>query len=111
MGKLTTTSDDLARWVLAGTFSDTGRSAAIALYGRFNITLSGVGTVYLERSFDGGTNWYPVARDVSARRVDGGRHRRLARGGRMRRRRALPRQLHRLQLDHHLPREGRSGRL
>ncbi len=45
-----------------GTFTSTGQSDAVALYGDFNISLSGFGaaTVSLERSFDDGANWRTV---------------------------------------------------
>lgn len=61
MGKLSTSGQELAESVVSGSFTATGQSSAIAIgperggnvaiYGTF------VGTVSVERSFDGGTNW------------------------------------------------------
>jgi hypothetical protein len=56
---------DLANAVLAGTFVATGYSPVINLYGAFNFTLYGgttpntawVGSVQIEKTFDGGTTW------------------------------------------------------
>lgn len=66
-GKSGTTGPELATTVLAGTFVGTGNSANKELIGMFNVTLSGVfvGTVILERSFDGGTNFMPAAIDTA----------------------------------------------
>lgn len=49
---------------LTGSFAATGQSAAVSVYGQFNVTLRGtfVGTVKLQRSFDGET-WDDCARD------------------------------------------------
>jgi hypothetical protein len=43
----------------AGTTQTAGRTAAIGLYGQFNFIIAGtfVGTVILERSWDGGNTW------------------------------------------------------
>lgn len=59
MGKLAPTGIELATDLLTGSLSAAGASASIALYGRFNLTLSGTfsATVQLQRSFDGGTTW------------------------------------------------------
>lgn len=56
---------DLANFVASGSFTATGHSAAVQLYGSFNVVIYGSGgpngawngTVRLERSFDGGTTW------------------------------------------------------
>ncbi len=47
---------------LTGTFTATGQSAAVAMRGRFNLTLSGTfaATVRLERSFDDSATWHPL---------------------------------------------------
>jgi hypothetical protein len=67
MGKRNTTANDEAVEVLSGSFAATGTSAARALWNAFNIVLWGtfVGTVNVERSFDGGTTFVPVARDTT----------------------------------------------
>jgi hypothetical protein len=51
--------------LLAGSFTATGQSSAVVFYGSFNLSLWGtfVGTVRLERTFDGGTTWLPVSSD------------------------------------------------
>jgi hypothetical protein len=51
--------------ILSGTFSGTGQSTSVAVMGEFNVELSGVGTVQLERSRDAGANWRAVSRDNS----------------------------------------------
>jgi hypothetical protein len=65
MGKRNTVANDEAVEVLSGSFAATGTSASRALWSGFNIVLWGtfVGTVNVERSFDGGTTFVPVARD------------------------------------------------
>lgn len=67
MGKRSSNANDEAVEVLSGSFSAIGISAGKALWGDFNIVLWGtfVGTVTVERSFDGGTTFVPVARDTS----------------------------------------------
>lgn len=47
----------------SGTFTGTGAGAAVQIAGAFNISVWGnfVGAVRLERSFDGGTTFIPVA--------------------------------------------------
>lgn len=66
-GKSGTTGPELATTVLAGSFVGTGNSANKEVIGMFNVTLSGTfsGTVILERSFDGGTNFMPAAIDTA----------------------------------------------
>ncbi len=56
-----------SRALIAGSFAGTGASAAIAVAGRFNITLGGFGnaTVKIERSFDGGSTWHVASRDAA----------------------------------------------
>jgi hypothetical protein len=56
---------DLANAVVSGSFTGTGQSPLFSCWGPFNVVLYGnagpngamVGTVRLERSFDGGTTW------------------------------------------------------
>lgn len=61
------------RTPITGTFTGTGVSSGYSqIQGRaFNITLSGifVGTVQLERSFDGGTTYFPLTSNGSATMV------------------------------------------
>jgi hypothetical protein len=48
-----------------GTFAPSN-SIGVAVFGDFNVTLGGtapVGTVKLEKSFDGGVNWFDVSRN------------------------------------------------
>lgn len=55
--------------LVSGSFGSTGQSAAVALRGKFNFSLSGFGTatVKLERSFDGGGTWKVCSKpDLSA---------------------------------------------
>lgn len=51
--------------VLSGTFTATGTSSGILLFGDFNFSLSGThaANVVLEKSFDGGTVWIPISLD------------------------------------------------
>lgn len=67
MGKRSSNANDEALEVLSGSLAATGASAGRAMWGDFNIALSGtfVGTVAVERSFDGGVTYIPVARDTS----------------------------------------------
>jgi hypothetical protein len=67
MGKRNTTANEEAVEVLTGSFTATGTATPRALLGDFNIALWGtfVGTVAVERSFDGGTTFIAVARDTS----------------------------------------------
>lgn len=62
MGRSTATGNDLAQRVLAHSFTATGQSGSIEIseFTALNVTLSGtfVGTVFLQRSFDGGTTWH-----------------------------------------------------
>lgn len=48
--------------VISGTFTGTGNSATSPIYGQYNYSLWGtwVGTVIIERSFDGGTTWIEI---------------------------------------------------
>lgn len=80
MGKQTSNAGDIVTRVVSGTFTATGRSgnATAGLQagpsgslppvfkGPFNISLWGtfVATVRVARSFDGGTTWLPVAKNV-----------------------------------------------
>lgn len=94
MGKPTTTANDQASIIVSGTFTGTGRSGnattgyglgatggvfasapsggnpgqtvAPAFYRDFNVALWGtfVGTISLQRSFDGGSNWNIVSSDT-----------------------------------------------
>lgn len=65
MGLFTPGGKEQASQLLAGQFTATGQSSAIPIYGAFNALIYGsgglntawVGTVRLERSFDGGTTW------------------------------------------------------
>lgn len=68
MGKPSSSSLDLASvsgTLSAGSLDATGSSAGAIFLGGFNLTLSGtwVGTVALERSFDGGTTWVTASTD------------------------------------------------
>ena len=62
MGKPQTDDRDLARGLVAGSFSATGASAGIIARGGLNITISGTfgATVKPRRSFDGGVTWHFV---------------------------------------------------
>lgn len=64
MGKLAGQTIDLTDTLLAGTFGGTGQSAAVAMRGQFNISLSGAGTVRVERSFDGGSTFFICSKPV-----------------------------------------------
>lgn len=57
----------MAQARLEGSFTGTGQSAAVQLYGRFNLSLTGtfVGTVQLERSDSQSGTFTVVARDVA----------------------------------------------
>lgn len=67
MGKRTSTGNDEALEILSGTFTATGQSGTKVLWGKFNVSLWGtfVGTVQIERSFDGGVTWLPASKDTS----------------------------------------------
>jgi len=58
---------EAAPTVVSGNFTGTGSSSAAAFLGAFNVSLWGtfVGTVVLERSFDGGTTFLPCAIDTA----------------------------------------------
>ena len=53
--------------VLTGTFTATGQSAGLQVYGNYNITLTGtfVATVRIERSFDEGASWAVLSKDAA----------------------------------------------
>lgn len=65
MAKPSATGIELAPTVYTGTAVATGASAAVILFGAFNLFIYGtfVGTIQLERSFDGGTTWIAAALD------------------------------------------------
>lgn len=67
MGLNAPSGEELASDVVAGNFTATGQSTARVFQGPFNFSLWGtfVGTVQLERSFDGGTTFLPCAQDVT----------------------------------------------
>lgn len=51
---------------LEKTFTGTGQSDGVNLFGRFNVSLvGGVGTVKLEKSYDGGSTWVDDSMDGS----------------------------------------------
>lgn len=66
-GKPCTTCTDLAPTVVTGTFVAATSGTSAQFMGPFNIELSGtwVGTVQLERSFDGGTTFVAAAMDTA----------------------------------------------
>lgn len=69
MGKPNPSAADLATLVVSGTLSATGAGSTIlAPTGAtvLNVSAWGTfsGTVQVERSFDGGTTWLPLSRDV-----------------------------------------------
>ena len=50
--------------LVSGTFTGTGQSAEVELFGKANILIDGgVATVAIERSFDDGTTWTAISRD------------------------------------------------
>lgn len=57
----------MAQPILSGSFGGTGQSAAVQIFGRFNLSLTGTfsGTVALERSDSKTGTFTPVARDTS----------------------------------------------
>ncbi|RAU21080.1 hypothetical protein CU669_15095 [Paramagnetospirillum kuznetsovii] len=65
MGKTTSSGNELAITVKTGTFAATGQSTAQVMGGYFNAALYGtfVGTISIERSFDGGTTWVSLSKD------------------------------------------------
>lgn len=56
---------ELAAQVLTGTFTGTGQSATIGLYGAFSFAIWNTfsGTAQLQKSYDNGTNWIPYGAD------------------------------------------------
>lgn len=67
MGKLSTTALEQATTVSNGSLSAVGAGSAKPMFGPFNFFVYGtfVGTVQLERSFDGGTTWVPYTLDAA----------------------------------------------
>ena len=67
MGLNASGGEELAPTVVSGSFTGTGSSSAAMFFRRFNVSLWGtfVGTVILERSFDGGTTFLPCAIDAA----------------------------------------------
>lgn len=54
----------MSKTVVTGTFGATGQSAAIPVKGFASVLIeNGVGTVQIERSFDDGSNWYPISKN------------------------------------------------
>jgi hypothetical protein len=65
MGKMTSTSPELAQTVVIGALTATGpdgSNSPVPFLGPFNIGVWGVfvGTVAIQTSYDGGTTWLPV---------------------------------------------------
>ena len=59
---------DYATVLVVGSFVELDSSPATAFYGAFNAALwsdAFVGTVVFEKSYDGGTTWITVSRDVA----------------------------------------------
>ena len=59
---------DYATVKVVGSFVELDSSLPTVFYGAFNAALSAsafVGTVVFEKSYDGGTTWITVARDVA----------------------------------------------
>ncbi len=67
MGKFSATGPEQANQVLTGSFSATGQSQTISVYADFSFAIWGtfVGTVALEKSFDGGTTWIAASSDMA----------------------------------------------
>lgn len=65
MGLNATGGEDLAPDVVSGSFAATGQSGNRMMLGYFNLSIWGTfsGSVQLERTFDAGSNWLPVAED------------------------------------------------
>ena len=65
MGQYASGAVDQAAQILIGSFSATGQSSAIALYGAFSVALWGTfsATLQLQKSFDGGNTWIPYGQD------------------------------------------------
>lgn len=66
-GKPCTTCTDQATTLVSGTFTGTANGTSAIFFGMFNLELSGtwVGSVQLERSFDGGTTFVAAAMDTT----------------------------------------------
>lgn len=58
---------DTANPLVTGSFAATGQSTPTVFYSAFNVSIWGtfVGTIDLERSFDGGTTWIVCSIDSS----------------------------------------------
>ena len=55
---------DAGKNVVSGTFGSTGQSAAIPVFGFASVLIEGlVATIQIERSVDGGANWFVVSSD------------------------------------------------
>ena len=67
MGQYAAGAADQAAQILAGSFTATGQSGAIALYGPFSVAIWGAfaATLQLQKSFDGGNTWIPYGADDS----------------------------------------------
>ena len=67
MGQYVPGAADQAAQILAGSFTGTGQSGAIALYGPFSVAIWGsfVATLLVQKSFDGGATWIPYGADNS----------------------------------------------
>lgn len=68
MARRSPTSPDEASSIVAGTFTATGNSASSAFFpGGLNCSIWGtfVGTVGIERSFDGGATFIPIEKDLA----------------------------------------------
>lgn len=57
----------MAQPILSGSFTGTGTSAVVQIFGRFNLSITGtfVGTVALQRADSSGGTYTAVARDTS----------------------------------------------
>ncbi len=55
-------TDPAYKKLLEGSFTGTGQSGSLYLYGDFDLSLSGWGsaTVLLQKSYDAGTNWKTI---------------------------------------------------
>lgn len=53
--------------IITGSFTATGQSQGLQVADHYNVTVWGtfVGTVVLERSFDGGVTYQPLTRDLA----------------------------------------------